>query len=286
MNQRRFLKRGRVLALLVMCLSLILTVFAVNPAEAAVTYPNSMASLGDSITRAFNTGFLPFFDAPANNWSTGTNSNVNSHYERILATNPNIRGRNFNFAVSGAKMINLNDEVNSINQQVDYVTILLGANDVCTTNQANMTSVATFKSQLQTGLNTLKAKLPNARIFIASIPNIYNLWQILKDNFFARLTWGALSICQSMLVNPTSNATADVNRRNLVHQRNIDLNTALAEVCATYSRCRFDNNASYNTVFVPSDVSSRDYFHPTIAGQKKIADTTYPFALSAWQAAA
>ncbi len=286
MNQRSFLKRGRLLALLVMCLSLMLTVFAVSPAEAAVTYPNSMASLGDSITRGFNTGFFPFLDSPSNSWSTGTNSNVNSHYERILAANPNIRGRNFNFAVSSAKMINLYDEVNSINQRVDYVTILLGANDVCTTSQATMTPVATFKSQLQSGLNTLKAKFPDARIFIASIPNIYNLWQILKDNFFARLTWGSLSICQSMLANPTSNASADVNRRNSVRQHNIDLNTTLAQVCATYSGCRFDNNASFNTVFVPSDVSSRDYFHPTIAGQRKLAETTYLFALAAWQAAA
>jgi len=286
MDQRRFVKRGRVLALVVVCLSLMLTVFAVNPAEAAVTYPNSMASLGDSITRAFNTGFFPFFDAPANSWSTGTNSSVNSHYQRILAANSNIRGKNFNFAVSGARMINLNDQVNSINQNVDYVTILLGSNDVCTSNQDNMTPVATFKSQFQTGLNTLKAKLPNARIFIVSVPDIYNLWQILKDNFFARLTWGTLSICQSMLANPTSNSALDVNRRNFVRQRNIDFNTALAQVCATYSRCRFDNNASYNTVFVPSDVSARDYFHPTIAGQRKLADTTYPVALAALQAAA
>ena len=39
-----------------------------------VNYPNSIASTGDSITRAFNTGSVPFTDAPANSWSTGTNA--------------------------------------------------------------------------------------------------------------------------------------------------------------------------------------------------------------------
>jgi hypothetical protein len=47
-------------------------------------------------------------------------------------------------------------------------------------------------------------------------------------------------------------------------------------LCAGYIHCHFDNNAVFNTAFVPSDVSTRDYFHPTIAGQAKLAQFTYP----------
>jgi hypothetical protein len=43
---------------------------------AKMGYPNSMASLGDSITRAYNTGSFPFTDAIANSWSTGTSTNT------------------------------------------------------------------------------------------------------------------------------------------------------------------------------------------------------------------
>ena len=50
-------------------------------------YPSSMASTGDSITRAFNDCSFPFVDCPAASWSTGTSSAVNSHYRRILAAN-------------------------------------------------------------------------------------------------------------------------------------------------------------------------------------------------------
>jgi hypothetical protein len=55
--------------------------------------------------RAFNTGGVPFTDAPGNSWSTGTRTSVQSHYARILAADPAILERNFNDAMSGAKMV-------------------------------------------------------------------------------------------------------------------------------------------------------------------------------------
>src|ERR1700712_3881340 len=71
-------------------------------------WPSSMASTGDSITRGFNTGTVPFTDAPTNSWSTGTNAAVNSHYSRILALNPGISGHSYNDAVTGDQMVDLN----------------------------------------------------------------------------------------------------------------------------------------------------------------------------------
>ncbi|MFL5733545.1 MAG: SGNH/GDSL hydrolase family protein [Chloroflexia bacterium] len=239
-------------------------------------WPSSMASTGDSITRAYNTGSFPFSDAPANSWSTGTNATVNSHYSRILAAFPGISGHNFNDAVTGAKMTDLNGQIATVNtQHVDYVTILLGANDACTPTEADMIPVATYRAQFQAALNTLAAGSPDARVYVLSVPNIYNLWSILHDNSSARSTWGLLSICQSMLANPQSTAQADVDRRNRVLQRVVDYNTQLAQVCAANVHCRFDNNVVFNTAFVPSDVTTRDYFHPTVAGQAKLSTATY-----------
>src|SRR5688572_13271785 len=105
----------------------------VGPPPSLTGYPNSMASLGDSITRAFNTGGLPFTDAAGNSWSTGTRSSVQSHYVRILAAEPAILERNFNDAESGAQMVDLDAQVSTVNKQnVAYITILIGANDLCT----------------------------------------------------------------------------------------------------------------------------------------------------------
>jgi lysophospholipase L1-like esterase len=242
----------------------------------AAAYPSSMASTGDSITRAFNDCFFPFVDCPSASWSTGTNTTVNSHYRRILAANPAIAGRNYNFAVTGADMADLNGQAQRVvTQSVEYVTILMGANDVCASSEAGMTPVATFRAQFQQAMTTLTTGLPGARVFVASIPDVHRLWAIYRDSFAARTVWTLAGICQSMLANAGSNAPADVARRERVRQRNIDYNTQLAEVCAVYFLCRFDANAVFNTQFVRSDVSSRDYFHPSVAGQARLASVTW-----------
>lgn len=263
---------------LLVVLAFLIVVSSAAPTSAAIVYPSSMASAGDSITRAYNTGSNAFVDAPANSWSTGTNASVNSLYSRILAQNPAISGKNFNAAQSGAKMTNLAGQITTINgYQVEYVTILMGANDVCTSSEGTMTAVDTFRAQFQTAMNSLTSGSPNAQVYVVSIPNIYNLWSVLKDNRSARSTWALLGICQSMLANPLSTQQVDVQRRDRVRQRNIDFNTQLQQVCAQYPQCRFDNNAGFNTAFVASDVSSRDYFHPSLTGQAKVANV-------AWQA--
>src|ERR671911_529328 len=189
-----------------------------------------MASTGDSITRAFNDCSLPYVDCPAASWSTGTSTSVNSHYLRIRAANPAITGRNHNDSVTGADMADLLGQVQrAVAQQVEYVTILMGANDVCASSESAMTPVATFRAQFE---------------------------QAMPANAWSNLPW-------------------DVARRSRVRQRNIDYNTQLAQVCGAYVVCRFDNNAVFNTPFTRSDVTTRDYFHPSVAGQAKLASITW-----------
>ena len=262
---------------MVAAFSLALTLLVGTSAAAAVPpLPNSMASTGDSITRAFNTGFFPFLDNPAASWSTGTSTTVDSHYRRILARNGAISGKNFNHAKSGAKMVDLNAQAAAVNtRKVQYVTILMGGNDVCTSTEAGMTAVATFSAQFKAAMDTLATGSPSANVYVVSIPNAYNLWVILKDNASARSAWSSFGICQALLANPLSTAPADADRRARVKQRNIDFNSELQQACALYARCRFDSNAVFNTAFIPSDISTRDYFHPSLAGQKKLASVSW-----------
>ena len=254
---------------------------ALSTSASAQSYPNSMASAGDSITRAFNTGFFPFTDAPANSWSTGTSTTVNSHYRRLLALHPGIYGKNYNDARSGAKMADLAGQVTTaVSQKVDYVTVLMGGNDICTSSVDTMTPVQTFHDQFQTALQSLVTGLPHARIFVASIPDAYHLWELFHDNATAVFVWTAFGVCQSLLANPQSTADADVQRRAAVRQRNIDFNTQLANVCAAYAQCRSDAGAVFGYSFTTADVSTRDYFHPSLTGQTHLAAVTW--AASYW----
>jgi len=156
-----------------------------------------------------------------------------------------------------------------------YVTILMGANDVCASSEAGMTDVNVFRDQFAAAMSSLTASLPTSRVFVSSIPDIYQLFALYRWNLGANSVWAIAGICQSMLAYPFSDLPGDVARRARVRQRNIDYNTKLAEVCAWYTQCRFDNNAVFNTAFVRSDVTTRDYFHPSVSGQAKLAAVTW-----------
>jgi GDSL-like Lipase/Acylhydrolase len=236
--------------------------------------PDSMAALGDSITQATNFDQSHFGSNPTYSWATGTQSVVQSVYARTLAGNPNITGKNFNYSVNGAKMVDLNSQAVNVNGTpggVELVLTEMGGNDVCTSTEASMTPVATYRTQFQTAMNTLTTGFPNRRILALSVPDVFQLWAVLHDNPNAVNFWNGVQICQSLLANPTSMAQADVDRRARVRQRNIDFNTQLSEVCALYPKCQFDNNGVFNAGFSAADVSNLDYFHPSLQGQINLA---------------
>ena len=238
----------------------------------STSLPNSMASTGDSITRAFDLDwFHVLVDAPQDSWSTGNAAGVTSQYRHLLARNPAISGHAFNDAKTGAKMSDLDGQVlAAAGQRVQYLTVLTGANDLCTSSASTMTPTATFAAQFQRALADFTAKDPAAKVFVSSIPNIYQLWNVLHSNPAAASTWRTFGICPSMLA--ATNTSAD--RQKVVDQEAAD-NAALRSVCAQVSQCRWDNYAAYNFNFRANDVSTVDYFHPNLNGQNALAAVSW-----------
>lgn len=238
---------------------------------AAPPLPDSMAAIGDSITQAVDVCCF-FGNWPGHSWSTGTAplDGIASHYERIRARNPAIRGHRWNNAVSGARMADAPAQAHrTVDQGAQYVTILMGANDLCGWD-GTLTSAATVRAQFTETLAILRAGLPDARVFVASIPDLHQLWSILRTNPVAQVVWQAAGICPSML--NFFNSPAD---RQAVIDRERELNRVLDEVCATWSRCRFDNYLTYNYDFTRDLVSRLDWFHPSLAGQATLAALTW-----------
>jgi hypothetical protein len=117
----------------------------------------------------------------------------------------------------------------------------------------------------------LRTNLPNAHVFVSSIPNIYQLWSLLHTNYLARLVWAAAGICPSML----SSSNTETQRQRVV-ERETEFNAVLADECGKYpGYCRFDGYATYKYTFRTSDVSTLDYFHPSRSGQANLASTTW-----------
>jgi lysophospholipase L1-like esterase len=246
--------------------------------SATPALPHSMAALGDSITRAYDV-CCSYRDHPGQSWSTGGAwyDGISSHYERIKRRNSAITGQAYNHGVTGAKMAAAPDQASAaVAQHAAYVTVLLGANDLCTSSPSTMTSTDTFKAQFRQAMATLKQQLPQARIFVSSIPDIYQLWKVLHTNRVARTVWATAHICPSMLAASRTEA-----QRQQVVARQVAFNQILAHTCHQYgANCRWDGHATYDYKFSASQVSVLDFFHPDLDGQAALARVTW--AASWW----
>jgi hypothetical protein len=169
-----------------------------------------------------------------------------------------------NDGATGAKMSSAEDQAEvAARLWVGYVTILVGAYDLCTSSASTMTSAAAFESQFRSAMGILAGQQPAPRIFVSSIPDIYRLWQVLHTNPIAQQVWSRAGICPSMLA-----ASNDEKDRQLVVDREVEFNNILAEVCGLYENCRWDGGTTYNCKFSAGQVSTLDFFQVSVARRR------------------
>ncbi|MGQ0846123.1 MAG: GDSL-type esterase/lipase family protein [Sporichthyaceae bacterium] len=248
---------------------------AVASAEEAVALPTSLAALGDSITAGFNAcGF--FADCPTRSWSAGSDSSVYSHRQRLADAGARLAEAN-NLARTGARVEALPGQMAAaVAAGADYVTVEIGANDACRRDPAAMTSVPAYRASVREAFGTLKKERPEARLFVASIPDLHRLWEVGHGSRLARMAWKKLGICQAMLARPTSKAQADAARRASVRERVQAYNAELAMACADYgTRCRYDGGTVFAYRFSLNQLTRWDFFHPDKGGQRALSDATW-----------
>jgi lysophospholipase L1-like esterase len=259
-------------AWLAMMLAAVAVIAAIAPGAAVskMQLPQRIAAVGDSITTATDVGWCcvdPSGANPQYSWSTGDDPAVYSHYQRLIAEKGRPPSGVLNAAAPGADSSDLGGQLaQAAAFGADYVTILMGGNDICW----NPTPIDTFRQRVETAFASYFTSAPNARVFVSSIPNIYQLWNVLHTNPLAQLTWNAFNICPEML----NAATTDDQRRQLLDLEK-NFNDILASTCARYANCRWDGYATFNYAFTASDISTVDYFHPSIRGQNTLATITW-----------
>jgi len=233
----------------------------------AAALPSSIAALGDSLSRGYGAGGAAT-DYPAESWSTGTDTVVNSHYLRLKAQSAAITNHASNDAVSGSTMAaTFTQAGTAVSQGAQYVTLWSGTNDVCTTTVSQMTTTASFASALQATLSRLTTNLPGVRILVLSIPDWYGFWQRFRTNSSASGAWATYARCSDLL---GANATAA--DRQAVATRINDLNTTIASVCAQFAGCGTDGGAVFRlwSQLAVADLAF-DYFHLSATGEAKVA---------------
>ena len=176
----------------------------------------------------------------------GTSATVNSHYRRILAANPHRRPKLQRRRTAPTWPTCYGQVQRRSRRRSEYVTVLMGANDVCASSEAAMTPVADFRAQFEQAMAALDRRPAEPASSSSSIPDVYQLWRSTARSFAAR-SCGRSPASASRCSRTRGRLRGDIARRHRVRQRNIDYNTQLAQVCAAYVMCRFDGNAVFNT---------------------------------------
>ncbi|MEU6598956.1 SGNH/GDSL hydrolase family protein [Streptomyces flaveolus] len=235
--------------------------------------PDSIAAVGDSITRGFDACTV-LSDCPEVSWATGSDARVDSLAVRLLGVT-GAAERSWNYAVTGARMADLPGQMEqAVSRGPQLVTVMVGANDACRTSAAAMTPVADFRADFEEALRTLRSALPKTQVYVASVPNLKRLWSEGRANPLGKQVW-KLGICPSMLGDADDLTGAAMLRRDSVQQRVVEYNQVLREVCAKDRRCRFDDNAVYDYRFGTDQLSHWDWFHPSKDGQARLAEIAY-----------
>ncbi|WP_030859559.1 SGNH/GDSL hydrolase family protein [Streptomyces sp. NRRL S-37] len=237
------------------------------------TSPESVAAVGDSITRGFDACAV-LTDCPEVSWATGGSEEVDSLAVRLLGR-AGAAERSWNYSVTGARMADLPEQMaRAVARRPELVAVMAGANDACRETTSAMTPVDDFRADFQEAMRTLREALPKAQVYVASVPNLKRLWSQGRTNPLGKQVW-KLGICPSMLGDADAMDAAATLRRETVQDRVEDYNEVLEEVCAKDRRCRFDGGAVYEYRFGTDELSRWDWFHPSIEGQAELAGIAY-----------
>lgn len=237
------------------------------------TSPDSIAAVGDSITRGFDACTV-LSDCPEASWATGGDAAVRSLAVRLLGAT-GAAERSWNYAVTGARMADLPGQMaQAVARRPELVTVMAGGNDACRTTASAMTPVADFRADFEEAMRTLRSALPKTQVYVSSVPNLKRLWSEGRTNVLGKQVW-KLGICPSMLADADDLSSAATLRRETVERRVVEYNKVLEEVCAKDRRCRFDGGAVYDFRFGTDQLSHWDWFHPSKDGQARLAEIAY-----------
>ncbi|GGN56647.1 lipoprotein [Streptomyces albiflavescens] len=235
--------------------------------------PQSVAAVGDSITRGFDACAV-LSDCPEASWATGSDVKVRSLAVRLLGT-AGAAEHSWNYAVTGARMADLPGQMaQAATRKPELVTVMAGANDACRSSASAMTSVADFRADFEDAMRTLRSALPKTQVYVSSVPDLKRLWSQGRTNPVGKQVW-KLGICPSMLDDADALDSAATLRRARVQDRVEAYNEVLREVCAKDRRCRFDGGAVFDYRFGTDQLSHWDWFHPSKDGQARLAEIAY-----------
>ena len=252
--------------------------------------PAMLATIGDSYTQAWSVSPSYKRDHPGYSWAVGTvkGDGVFSLRERFEALGDNLAV--VDAATSGTKMSDAARQATEVVTAAGklapgatvYVTFELGINDLC---DNPTTAPATFETRARAprSPSSSPACRAGAEILMLSIPDYAHFYAITQANAKARATLSQPANSQTCAPflgsdSPLSMAAAE----QLLATYDATLDQVCDEIEATDGaagklQCRSNEALLSEKDFAIEDLSTVDYFHPSLSGQAKMA-------ASAWEA--
>ena len=210
--------------------------------------------------------------------------NVNSHNQRIDALFGDRGRRNYTAARNGDSVKDMVAQATPVaSLDINYATVMLGANDVCRSHPADLITDAEFEAHVRNGMSTLLNGLADgATVLVIAIPNVKGVYDFGQTKTALGITsceriWKLTGFCEAML----SENSTELDRQYL-QSRNIGYNAILervtGEMAASYPG-KFVRYAppTFQLPTAQDQLSDLDCFHAAWQGQRAAAELTWPF---------
>jgi lysophospholipase L1-like esterase len=266
------------------------------PATPSLTLPSLLGAIGDSYSQGYSVSPQHRYDNPTFSWVVGsaTGHGVYSLRERLQALGADLTV--VDAATSGKKMSDAPRQAASVVAsarkleagRTAYVTFELGTNDLCDDAK---TSPSDFEAQLVSAVSILRNGLPlGSEILMLPIPDFEHFRSITQADPQARTSLAQYVNSRNCapFLGSSGLLTLDQARAAMV-----EYNSILLKVCDGIQStdgasgrlyCRTEQALLSERDFTIEDLSTVDYFHPSLSGQAKMAAAAW--SASAWGAMA
>lgn len=234
--------------------------------------PYIMGAIGDSISAGFNAA--TFGDNREYSWTTGLNSNdqVLSHAKRIQRQLNGTRSiAVYNEAFVGADSTQLARQARRLLRvKPDYVTIAIGANDVCSWFDDYEQKMAQYTKTMKETIASIVLINPAVKIVLVPVPSLREMYESGARQPSCRAKWDVIKICKPLLAAERTN-----EEREGVYERQRELNLVIEGIAAEFPQNVRYAKAITESPIETSMISSLDCFHPNIKGQNILSELTF-----------
>lgn len=224
-------------------------------------------------------------------WTTGIGSKkVLSHAARLKKLNPNIAVTNFAEPSARVDRV-LKVQVPQLKAWSlatygqafpDYLTLMVGANDVCADDLSQSTSTQTFIRTYKNILVEILNSSKNTKVLVSALPPLSDLQYSKDAGLFAfpgvnncANFWKVAPLCKSITHGDEANFKKVEQKVNSI---NYELKKMITSLRSTYGdRTRFATALAKRSI--KKEDLSIDCFHPNAQAQADIASITWP---SSW----